>query len=202
MLKKLTHKIVSTLWKGGFDAANEKEIYEFGIETAILKFVHIITMVLIGIAFGLLVQTILFVICYSTIRAYAGGFHAKTRINCYIISVIMIIAVLFVLKISPVQYRKQISLVGMLLSTAVILWLSPEDNPNKRLDQIEINRYKKIVIKLIIIEIAAFIVLWIINLPSYLLIISLSNISISVTLIASKLQKIEYKNIFFRKADR
>lgn len=202
MLKVLVGRITDVLLKSGLAAADEKEIYEFGIETAILKFIHIVTMVLIGAAFNLLIQTILFVICYSVVRTYAGGFHAKTRVACYIISVIMIITVLAIVKVVPVQYRRQISLIGMLLSIAVILWLSPEDNPNKSLDQTEVKQYKKIVIILIIIESAVFIVLWVINLSSYLLTISLSNVSVAITLVARKIQKIKYKNLSFRKADR
>ena len=93
MLKKFVGKVVDSLCKNGFVTANNREIYEFGIETAFLKSVHIVTMIIIGAAFGLLKQTILFVICYSAIRTYAGGIHAKTKIGCYIISVLMIFGV-------------------------------------------------------------------------------------------------------------
>ena len=201
MFKGLIINIVNELYKSGLITYDNKEIYEFGIEATLLKFIHVLTMIIVGIFFGLVPQTILFIICYSAIRTYAGGIHAKTRVGCFIISLLMIILVLGIVKICPSEIIKPLSLILMLFSVVIILWLAPEDNPNKPLDADEIKHYKKIVNRLIIIEITGFIILWIANLQIYSLVISLSSISVSITLILRQLQK-KHINISFQKVDR
>ena len=72
---------------------DDVEIYQFGLESAMLKAVHYASMLLVGLLLGMLPETIVFLIVYATIRAYAGGYHADTRGVCYLLSWITILSV-------------------------------------------------------------------------------------------------------------
>ena len=67
------------------------EIYQFGLECILLKLIHIISYLLIGICmedvFSLLVSGSILI----PLRRKTGGYHAKTRVGCYIFSCCVVI---------------------------------------------------------------------------------------------------------------
>ena len=44
------------------------------------------TLLFLGFVFNCVPRCLLFLILYLPLRIYAGGFHAKTKIGCYLIS--------------------------------------------------------------------------------------------------------------------
>ena len=59
-------------------------IYKYGIDIIINKLVHIFFICIIGYLYNVLFETVLFLVFYSTLREYSGGFHASTKIRCFI----------------------------------------------------------------------------------------------------------------------
>ena len=55
------------------------EIYQFGLESTLLKALHYVSMLIIGFCLNMLLETLAFQIVYAAIRAYAGGYHADIR---------------------------------------------------------------------------------------------------------------------------
>ena len=49
------------------------EIYQFGLESTLLKALHYVSMLIIGFCLNMLLETLAFQIVYAAIRAYAGG---------------------------------------------------------------------------------------------------------------------------------
>ena len=74
-----------------------KESYEYGIEVWILKMIHSMTIIAIGLAFSRIVETLLFLLVFSNIRKLAGGYHASTKMRCFSISLIMIFSLCTIL---------------------------------------------------------------------------------------------------------
>ena len=46
-------------------------------------------------------ERILFMIVYTLLRSYGGGYHAKSEFRCYLFSIVLILAVLLGIKIIP-----------------------------------------------------------------------------------------------------
>lgn len=188
MLENFANRIANALCESNLICNDDREIYQFGIEIALLKCIHVITMLIIGAVFGLFFESVIFIVCYSILRDYAGGYHAKTKVGCYVISWVMIILVIIVVKNCPAIAISKVSALGLLLSAIIIFILAPEDNPNKPLDQTEVKRYRNRARLLVIIEILLAALLWAISINSILLIITLSQMSVSIMLILRKVQ--------------
>lgn len=164
--------IVDRIQKNGLVLSKDAEIYIFGFQTIFLKMLHVATMLLVGFSFHKMKETILFMIVYSLIRTYAGGFHAKTKKGCYLISWVIIISVLLALcKTNP---KIDFIIPCILICCLLISLLSPLGSENKPLDTMESKHYKKSVNIILIFYLVLTISFFILRLYCYLFVISLS----------------------------
>ncbi len=151
----MSEKIINVFIDKGLVQKDEKELFICALEQIFAYILNLFSVIFIGLIFNMLFEAILFTLTYIPIRIYAGGYHAKTQLRCYIFSVIMMIVVLFILKLNV-----NIFLISILAITGslVILMLAPVEDKNKPLDDIEIKVYRNRTIRnLIIILIILFI---------------------------------------------
>jgi accessory gene regulator B len=100
---------------------DEKIIYKYGIEQGSLIVINIITTVIIGMLFGMVIESIVFMFTYIPLRTYAGGYHAKNQLLCYFISIIMITVAL--LGIMILNLFVMVSIVLVFISFVMVLTL-------------------------------------------------------------------------------
>lgn len=188
MLSRLSNKMFDSACQSGLICQTDKEIYQYGFEVTLLKCVHVVTMLLIGAIFRMLPEAGLFIIAYSSLRIYAGGFHAKTKIRCFIISCFMMIVVLLITKYYPHQLNSSFFSCVTLISIIIILWLSPVENVNKELDIPEKKHYKKRVYMIGSLHLLVLAILTFTGQTQCLIILCLSEVVLSIMLIFGKLQ--------------
>lgn len=188
MLNKFCGTIVEAMSESGLIEQNDIEICLFGIEIALLKLIHFTTMLMIGLYFGKVLETAAFIIFYSGLRVYAGGYHATSRLGCYCISWLMIVSVLLFVKFCPVQIMSTVSIGVSIPSYLIIYILAPVENINKPLDNIEKHHYRKIARIILAVELSISVVLLFSNIIQVLFIISLSLFSLAIMLILGKIQ--------------
>lgn len=133
-------KMVHNFIKEQIISAEEEELYVYGLKQGILLIVNIGMIILTGLCFHMLWQSILFFISYAPLRAYAGGYHARTQGRCTIYSFLLIPLVLLMIKRLSGYYEFTRGLAY--LSFFVILILAPMGDANKPLDKKEIHIYK------------------------------------------------------------
>ena len=130
MFVRLSKRIVRHCCKG--EGSDENELYIFGVNQFLNMLLNILTALFIGILFGETLQIVLFMLAYIPLRSYAGGWHSRTPLRCYIFSVIMLIAVSVSMK----------NLSGAEWIYYFIL-AAPVEDRNKPLDEIEHKVYKR-----------------------------------------------------------
>ena len=127
-MKNISEKLATLLFSK--DTDEEKiELYEFAIYILFSSALHIGSMLIIGWLFGMMIESIIFYVSFILIRKFAGGYHAKTPLKCYFLSVLTIVISLLVLKylhINNVGFYILVSLT--LVSIVVIMYLSPLNN--------------------------------------------------------------------------
>ena len=128
-------KITDSLVNAGAVPIEDRALYEYGIRQGIFLVINIATAVLIGLLLGMLWQTVIFLIAYNPVRSYAGGYHAGTPLVCYLISIPMILAVLFGIKLIP--WNGYVVVIVLILTGAAIWLMAPVEDANKPLDQLE-----------------------------------------------------------------
>jgi accessory gene regulator B len=159
MLNKMSKYIVESLIRNEIILSEQVSIYNFGIEALIFKVINILAILTIGLCFGMVVETITFLISFSMIRIYAGGYHAKSRLRCFMISILIIFFSLLIIKMSILQ-NILMDIFLLILSFLLIYIFTPSDNQNKVLDSLERLRYRRIsVIILLLLELSALILL-------------------------------------------
>ncbi|MDF2611656.1 MAG: putative processing-secretion protein [Lachnospiraceae bacterium] len=136
----VTKKITDSLINNGVITYQDKDLYTYGLKQGFLMILNIITAILIGILFGMVWQSLVFLLAYIPLRTYAGGYHAKTQLRCYLFSIVIMSAALLGIKLIPLT--SFICLIITLISGGVIFLLAPVEDRNKPLDQTERKVFK------------------------------------------------------------
>ena len=162
MFAKISEKIAKKLHDNNAIRSEQYEICRFGLQQGLTITLNVVTILAIGIVTGETAKVIHFMVLYFPLRSNAGGYHARNAVMCYIYSIFIIIAIILALKylvVPPI-----ICVITFILSSAVILILSPVEDANKPLDNIEQKVYKKRTIKITLIESIIFFFAYILNL--------------------------------------
>lgn len=147
----LKSKIVQFMVESNVIEKDECEIYLFGcqlIEELVISFAIFTA---ISLLFHQFTETLIFVVAFSLIRRYAGGFHADKFSTCLVIScaIIMLFNVCMTVAMDHlVVFRFEI----MLISVSAIVFISPVDSANKKLSHGERRVYRKYTISFLFFE--------------------------------------------------
>lgn len=140
-MEKCSKKIIDYMLNNNIISEQDKEIYLFGLISMLRTVLNIMTLISIGILFGMLVECIVFVIFIILLRTYSGGFHSDNPTICYFISVIIVILTLLNIKFETLNVYSSIILLAV--SLVLILKYAPVGHKNKPLEEIEIKVYRR-----------------------------------------------------------
>lgn len=137
---------LSTLIANKFFNDNDKypkEIYIYGIELLISSFISTSVILLIGVLTKTFFESVVFLISFSAIRVYTGGYHSMTYLRCNIISASSYVAIVIFFYLFRDFITNPIVLLSSYLLTMVIaLIFAPVKHENKELDKVDIKKYK------------------------------------------------------------
>lgn len=165
---------------------DDREIYQYGFEQVFSSLLNIATMLLLGIILGKIYQSLVLILSFMALRSYSGGYHANTPLHCYLLTVMSISAALSIMKFITID--RFICLGLLVLSSVVILLLSPIGSQNKPLDEIEKIIYRKKTIIVWSVETCVAIVFIILDITEIHIAITLAQVIISIALIFGNLQ--------------
>lgn len=141
LLESLARRIGDDLVRSGVVKEEDAAICVYGINQILASALNVSSALIIGLIFGLFFEITVFMAAYIPLRSFAGGYHAKTPLRCYVFSVIMLIIVSIGMKYFSVA--EWVYYVVLALSAIVVFVLSPVEDRNKPLDEIEHKIYKK-----------------------------------------------------------
>lgn len=154
------NKMLQCMQTNNLIEEEDVELYQYGIHLLILKFLHYCSILVLGFFLGRVWQLLIFLVCYTVLRSYTGGFHAKHSGTCLLISIMMIL----VLHLTIDVITNDMALLIASLSIAVIMMLSPIVSKELPLDEKELRENRRISIILSILLFILFITLYITNL--------------------------------------
>ncbi len=112
-----------------------REVYFFGLRQGILYAINILTCVIIGGLTNNYWGVFIYILAYTFLRSYAGGYHAETELGCYLTSTAIILSAALLInqfELSPLMFI--LMNVG---TTIVIMLLAPVEDHHKPLDDSE-----------------------------------------------------------------
>lgn len=128
-MKHIVDKLTNTLFANGVIEEEEKELYTYGLELLLSDVLIGTIMLCIALLTGYVMESILFCSIFYILRAYCGGYHCKSFLQCCIVTTAMYCGVLLLLpymqinwiwtgitignmyvcvKYSPVQHRNRL----------------------------------------------------------------------------------------------
>lgn len=184
MFIRLSQRIVRHCCKG--EGSDENELYIFGVNQFLNMLLNILTALFIGILFGETLRIILFMLAYVPLRSYAGGWHSRTPLRCYIFSVIMLIVVSIGMKYLSVA--EWIYYVILAVATLIVFVLSPVEDRNKPLDEIEYKVFKKRTMLITAAELTVALLLKLLTLDNLFVAVIYSFFVLSLMLVSGKVK--------------
>lgn len=121
---------------------NDREVYAYSIEVLLSLLINFIILAITAYILKKSAELIIFIIFFSGLRIYAGGYHAKTHLECISISfVIFIISSLSnnILK----SYSEILLFVGLAFSVLMVFVFAPAETENKPLSKDERIKYRR-----------------------------------------------------------
>jgi len=101
MQGKIIQRVTDELVSNKIIDSEDSELYTYGLRQGALILLNILTILTVGKMFGMLWESLIFMVTYIPLRTYAGGYHARTQLKCYISSVVLIVAVLLGIRFIP-----------------------------------------------------------------------------------------------------
>ncbi|MEA5055961.1 accessory gene regulator B family protein [Anaerotignum propionicum] len=150
----MTEKLMDGIWKQmqlskGLQE-DDKDIYLFGVYQGAILLLNICTALLIGVALNMLLEIVIYLICFLPLRIFAGGYHAKTQLRCYIMS--SFTTVIILLGIQFLQQQESIwEFLSYIVSFGIIWRFAPVADANKPLLEKEQVIYQKKVRKVLLL---------------------------------------------------
>ena len=142
-MKSLSEHLVIWLIRKQMISESDRELYEYSAYITLLAGLPVIITVLIGIAIGKTTESLCIVSAFMLLRKFSGGFHARNAWSCMILSCCTLTACIYLS--SYVAYNNILTVVVICLDISMVI-VSPVDSQNRRLDDIEKKRYKRIVL--------------------------------------------------------
>lgn len=143
MIKLISDKFACFLCKDE-GQKNNFDLYEYAVYIILSSAFHVITVITLGLCFNLLVESLVFYFSFIAIRKFAGGYHAKTPVRCYLFSFASNIIILCLVKwLSSINTLFIfIFIIFELLCVVLILLISPLDTENNPLTGQEKKMYR------------------------------------------------------------
>lgn len=141
MKHNVSANITDSLVNSGVVPSEDRDLYEYGIRQGVIMIINLVTVILVGVMFGMVIQCVAFMVAYIPLRSYAGGYHAGTQLTCYLLSIPFMIIMLIGIRVIP--WNGYICVAVLLFAGIVLFKLTPVEDLNKPLRPIEITVYRK-----------------------------------------------------------
>ena len=141
MLEKMSQRWSERMIENGVIERERAPLYAFGMEQGLRTLLELLFMLVIGFALGMFWQGVVMISAFCPIRMYAGGYHAKTPMQCAIKSWSMF--TIFLLWQIYVQDTIWLQTAVILVVGFCLFFVCPLPDKNKPLQDYEIPKYRK-----------------------------------------------------------
>ena len=118
MISKLCKRYTNALVSNGIISKDDKEIHEYGMTALLINMLNYGIWLLLALLSSTVIETLLFLLSYSTLRNIIGGWHASTPLRCTVCGIMMWCVVMLIHKHTTLS---TISFYFLLISSVIFL---------------------------------------------------------------------------------
>lgn len=131
MLQQFANGLASYLLKKKIVKQDDYEIYTYGIEAILSTLLNTIIVLFLGIAIGMIFETLIFLVAFAILRVYCGGYHSKSHWGCVLTFSALYGFSMLIISFLPSSASDVFSLVATGVSLCVIFILAPLEHANR-----------------------------------------------------------------------
>jgi len=135
----LVDRILEKLIENNSIDVKDVEVYKFGVETTLLKALHYTSYFVIALCMNKFFEFAIIFTIFYIFRRNTGGYHAQTRIGCYLFSCVVIFLSLFATEFSFDWWGM---MTVSILDLIILLILSPIQHSNRKLEAEDIAYFR------------------------------------------------------------
>lgn len=151
-MKSIPGTIANTLWTQGIIQEEDIDTCRYGLDVFISSALEIASILIIAAIVGNFFQAVLLFTAFIPLRVYAGGYHADTKLKCYLISLGVYGVFTVIMNILPHELYLALNMSGAIFSLIMVLIAAPVVHKNKAVNDIERKYYRKFSIWICTVE--------------------------------------------------
>ena len=151
-MKSISGSIANTLWTQGIIQKEDIDTCRYGLDVFISSVLEIASILAIAAYLKNFFETVLFFTAFIPLRVYAGGYHADTKLKCYLISLGVYGIFTFLMKLLPQGVYSAVNLITTIFSLIMVVIDAPVVHKNKTVNEIESKHYRKLSIWICSVE--------------------------------------------------
>jgi accessory gene regulator B len=150
---------------------SDRGLYEYAMYSFLVSVMPLVIFMIASGIVGMLPEGLLIIIPFMVIRKFSGGYHAKHAYICMTISLGLLVSSFYVVIHSECGWFFHMLVV---ISGASVIINSPIDSENKKLEEDEIDQYKRTTCMLVTMTIVLYSVLILLNQRHYAVCLAVS----------------------------
>ena len=189
-MKSISGTIANALWKQGIIQEEDIDTCRYGLDVFISSALEIASILIIATFAGNFIEAVLLFTAFIPLRVYAGGYHADTKLKCYITSLGVYGMFTAIMNILPQGLYSALNLSVVIFSMIMVLIAAPVVHKNKAINDIERKYYRKFSISICSIETTIILLLTAIFPKSpYIVSLAIGQAAVTVSMIAAILKE-------------
>jgi len=189
-MKDIIGTIACALWNQGIIREEDIDTCRYGLDIFVSSAIEIISILLIAVLVGNFLETFLFFLAFTPLRIYAGGYHANTKLRCYLISLGVYCIFTMIMNILPQNKYWTVNLLTTLSSLSIVLFSAPVIHKNKYVNKIELKYYRKFSIWICSIETVVILLLTVIFSKSpYIVSLAIGQAAVTFSMISALIKE-------------
>lgn len=161
-MKLIAYIAADQLQEMGIIRKDEIAIYRYGFDALFTALLQLVSIFCLAIVVGNFFETLLFFLAFIPLRIYAGGYHANTRLKCYLLSLTNYGLFSLALLLIPGDLYFMVILFGCIFSCVIVLKYAPIVHANRKVSDDSKKHYRKVSIAIGSIEVLLLLTLQVI----------------------------------------
>lgn len=188
MIAWLSQKLADLFISSGTVPAEDRDVYIYGLDVLISTALSVLCVLAIGILAGRLLETVLFLACFITLRSAAGGFHASTHFRCFLIMLGAYAAAVSPTFLFAEGLLSWAALPMAAVSLVIVIALAPAPHENRPVTPLRLRRFRALSLWLAGGEVAAVATCFTLNLNTPAYAVAAGMLTASASLCAARMQ--------------
>ena len=193
-MNTVSEKISNVLWEQGILKKDDKNICSYGLDILISSVAEVTAILIISLLVNNFRETAVFFAAFIPLRIFAGGYHAKTRMRCFFVSLAVYAVFSVVVRTIPAGKYSLLSIISAPISLAIVLAFAPVVHKNKSASENERKIYRDKSIRICLAESAViFLAVYIFKSNRFAVSAALGQLAVTLSMLAAVIKN-EFDN--------